>query len=122
MWARRRAKPISLADLGQSDNAAQGRSDPVMARRAGHCVVARSSQIRKGYARRSRLALPGTARPPFLESIFESQSSPLTPSGSASLHVIEGSRQNDEGRSSTPARLIDSASVLFRALNSSETE
>jgi hypothetical protein len=61
-------------DLGESDNTAQGHSGPVMARRAGHCVVARFLQIAEGHARRSRLALTGTARPPFLESTYENQS------------------------------------------------
>jgi len=73
-WARRRAKPISLVDLGKPDNAAQAYSGPVMARRAGHCVVAYSLPIRDGSARRSRRAQPSPARPPFLESIFGIQS------------------------------------------------
>jgi len=61
-------------DLGEPDNAAQAYSGPVMARRAGHCVVAYSLLIREGPACRSRRAQPGPALPPFLESIFGNQS------------------------------------------------
>ena len=62
------------SDFGQPDNAVQKPLRPCLARRAGHCVVARSLRIQVGYARRSRLALPGTALPPFRESIFGNHS------------------------------------------------
>jgi len=58
-WTRRRAKPISLVDLGEPDNAAQAHSGPVMARRAGHCIVAHF--LLTPDARRSRRVLPDTA-------------------------------------------------------------
>src|SRR5690348_3983577 len=64
-------------DIGQPDNVVQKPFRPCLARRTGHCVVARSLRIQVGYARRSRVALPGTALPPFLESIFGTHSIPF---------------------------------------------
>jgi hypothetical protein len=65
---------MSLVDLGKPDNNAKNRSGPELARRAGHCVIARSS----------RLALPGAALPPFPEITFGNHSNVATSSHDSS--------------------------------------
>ena len=59
-WSSPPPRSTSLVDPGEPCHPARAPSGPGMARRAGHCVVARSAAIPGGPARRQRCELPGT--------------------------------------------------------------